>query len=57
MRSQVLTEDNFNNKIIYSLFAIGDYKINGAVAQLGARLTGSQKVTGSTPVSSILFRI
>jgi hypothetical protein len=31
-----------------------DYK-NGAVAQLGARLTGSQKVTGSNPVSSIIL--
>lgn len=33
------------------------YKIkhyNGAIAQLEARLTGSQKVTGSTPVSSKL---
>ncbi len=28
---------------------------NGAVAQLGARLTGSQKVTGSNPVSSIII--
>ncbi len=28
---------------------------NGAVAQLGARLTGSQKVVGSTPISSIFF--
>ncbi len=27
----------------------------GAVVQLGAHLTGSQKVTGSTPVSSTKF--
>lgn len=33
-------------------YKIKDY--DGAIAQLGARLTGSQKVTGSTPVSSIL---
>jgi hypothetical protein len=26
----------------------------GAVAQLGARLTGSQKVTGSNPVGSTM---
>ena len=30
-----------------------NFRLNGAVAQLGARLTGSQKVTGSNPVGSI----
>lgn len=29
--------------------------INGAVAQLGARLNGIQKVVGSNPISSIFF--
>ena len=28
------------------------YKLYGAVVQLGERLTGSQEVTGSSPVSS-----
>ena len=31
------------------------YALNGAVAQLGARLNGIQKVVGSTPISSIFF--
>ena len=31
-----------------------DLHSTGAVAQLGARLTGSQEVTGSTPVGSII---
>ena len=28
---------------------------NGAVAQLGERLTGSQEVVGSTPISSTIL--
>ena len=31
------------------------YYVHGALAQLGARHTGSVEVTGSNPVCSILF--
>ena len=36
---------------------INDYKNNGAVAQLGERLDGIQKVVGSIPSSSTIINV
>lgn len=44
----------FITKIWY-IYTSKPTKSNGAVAQLGARLNGIQKVVGSTPISSIFF--
>lgn len=41
--------------LIKKIWYIYTSKSNGAVAQLGARLNGIQKVVGSTPISSIFF--
>ena len=41
--------------LIRKIWYIYTSKPNGAVAQLGARLNGIQKVVGSTPISSIFF--
>ena len=44
----------FITKIWYT-YTSKPTKSNGAVAQLGARLNGIQKVVGSIPISSIFF--
>ena len=40
------------NISVFSAFSVGYEHLGGAVAQLGARLNGIQKVRGSNPLSS-----